>query len=246
MIKMAFIPARYAATRFPYKLMQPLGNKTVIRHTYDNTVATQLFDEVVVVTDHEGIYNEIVTHGGRAMMSNRTHESGSDRIAEAVENMKVDVVVNVQGDEPFVERAPLDALLRVFEGEAGKAVEVASLYKIIRDEASVNDPNVVKLITDIFHDALYFSRNAIPFARDPQTALDYKEHVGIYAFRKEALLQFTRWPASVLEQAERLEQLRYLEHGVKIKMVETYASFVKIDVPADLEKAKALLYSKKP
>src|SRR5882757_8418508 len=122
----AMIPARYAATRFPAKLMQPLGNKTVIRHTYDNTLATGLFDEVMVVTDSDVIYKEITDHGGKAKMSIRAHESGSDRIAEAVADMDVDIVVNVQGDEPFVQYEPLRRLLEVFDGEAGARVQVAS------------------------------------------------------------------------------------------------------------------------
>ncbi len=246
MIKMAFIPARYAATRFPYKLMQPLGDKTVIRHTYDNTVATGLFDEVIVVTDHEIIYNEITNNGGKAVMSVHEHDSGSDRIAEAAMNIEVDVIVNVQGDEPFIERKALEELLHVFEGEAGKDVQAASLYKLITDPDSINNPNVVKLVTDIYHDALYFSRNPIPFLREATGELQYKEHIGIYAFRKKILLQFTKWPSTLLEKAEKLEQLRYLEHGVKIKMVETNASFVKIDVPEDLPKAEQYLAGLKP
>ena len=127
MKQIAMIPARYAATRFPAKLMQQLGNKTVIRHTYDNTIATGLFDEVVVVADSDIIFNEITQHGGKAVMSKRTHESGSDRIAEAAADMDVDIIVNVQGDEPFVKKAPLEKLLQVFQGEAGAQVQVASL-----------------------------------------------------------------------------------------------------------------------
>src|SRR5215203_2983202 len=131
MKKIALIPARYAATRFPAKLMQMLGNKTVIRHTYDNTKATDLFDEVIVATDSDIIFNEIVNNGGKAVKSKKEHESGSDRIAEAVENMEVDIVVNVQGDEPFVQKGPLQSLLACFEEEAGKNVHVASLMQVL-------------------------------------------------------------------------------------------------------------------
>src|SRR5687767_6459194 len=154
MKKIAFIPARFAATRFPAKLMQQLGSKTVIRHTYDNTVATGLFDDVIVVTDDERISNEITNHGGKAIMSKRQHESGSDRIAEAVENMDVDVIVNVQGDEPFVQKDPLNKLLRTFED---KLVKVASLMKRI-DERAAQDTNSVKVVVDSTGYALYFSR----------------------------------------------------------------------------------------
>lgn len=238
MIKIAFIPARYAATRFPFKLMQLLGDKPVIVHTWENTVATNLFDEVVVVTDHEIIYNEIASRGGKVMMSQKEHESGSDRIAEAIQNLNVDIIVNVQGDEPFVQKEPLQKLLGVFEGEPGKNVQVASLMKKITEPSVINNPNVVKLVTDINSDALYFSRQAIPFARDNNIVVKYKEHIGVYAYRKKNLLQFTTWPASELEQIEKLEQLRYLEHGIKIKMVETDAQFIKIDVPEDLINAQ--------
>ena len=144
----AFIPARYAATRFPAKLMQVLGNKPVIRHTYDNTLATGLFDEVYVVTDSDIIYQEIVSNGGKAIMSKKQHESGSDRIAEAVADMDMDIVVNVQGDEPFVQRAPLEKLLDVFKGESGKSVQVASLMQVLKEQAFIQDPNYVKVVVD--------------------------------------------------------------------------------------------------
>lgn len=244
MIKMAFIPARYAATRFPFKLIQPLGNKTVIRHTYDNTVATGLFDEVVVVTDHEIIFNEINKHGGKAIMSKHTHESGSDRIAEAIENIEVDVIVNVQGDEPFVSAMQLSALLTAFEGEEGKDVRVASLMKKITDEAFAENTNIVKVVTGINGNALYFSRSVIPFNR--MNNAHYFEHIGVYAYRKEALLTFTRLPASLLEKTEMLEQLRYLENGISIKMIETNESAVKIDMPEDLQKAEIYLSTLNP
>lgn len=232
------IPARYAATRFPYKLMQPLGNKTVIRHTYDNTNATGLFDEVYVVTDSEIIFKEIVSNGGKAIMSVRTHESGSDRIAEAVESMDADVVLNVQGDEPFVKKEPLKNLLEVFKDEQ---VQVASLMKKFSNPALVQDPNYVKVVVDKNNNSLYFSRNAVPFVRDKNTAADFYEHIGVYAYRKNVLMRFTKWPATKLELAEKLEQLRYLENGIRIRMVETLETSVKIDVPEDLPAAEKYL-----
>lgn len=237
----AFIPARYAATRFPAKLMQMLGDKPVIRHTYDNTVATGLFDEVYVVTDSEIIYQEITTHGGKAIMSRKHHESGSDRIAEAVEDLEVDVVVNVQGDEPFVKRAPLERLLNVFRGAAGMEVQVASLMQELKDETLVKDPNYVKVVVDRNMNALLFSRSVIPYPRDISKAINYYEHIGVYAFRKQALLQFTNWPITPLEAAEKIECLRYLEYGVPIRMVVTDYMGVEIDTPEDLQKAALLL-----
>ena len=241
MKKIALIPARYAATRFPGKLMQPLGSKTVIRHTYDNTVATGLFDEVLVATDSEIIFNEITHHGGRAVMSQRLHESGSDRIAEAVTSIEADIVVNVQGDEPFVQQEPLATLLQVFDGEAGKQVQVASLMQQMKEQRFIEDPNYVKVVVDVNWNALFFSRSVLPYLRDTSVSIPYYEHIGVYAFRKQALLNFTQWPVSPLEAAEKIECLRYLEHGVSIRMVLTQYMGVEIDTPEDIERALALL-----
>ena len=234
----AFIPARYAATRFPAKLMQMLGDKSVIRHTYDNTKATGLFDEVYVVTDSEIIFNEIVSNGGKAIMSIKEHESGSDRIAEAIENLDIDIVVNVQGDEPFVKREPLEKVLACFEDAN---VQVASLMQVLTNQVSIEDPNYVKVAVDKNCNALFFSRSVIPYPRSTDTAITYYEHVGVYAFKKQALINFTNWPMSPLEAAEKIECLRYLENGVSIKMAITNYMGVEIDTPEDLIKAAELL-----
>jgi len=234
----AFIPARYAATRFPAKLMQMLGDKSVIRHTYDNTKATGLFDEVYVVTDSEIIFNEIVANGGKAIMSIKSHESGSDRIAEAVENLDIDIVVNVQGDEPFVKREPLEKVLACFEDAN---VQVASLMQVLTNPASIEDPNYVKVAVDKNWNALFFSRSVIPYPRSTDNAINYYEHIGVYAFKKQALINFTNWPISPLEAAEKIECLRYLDNGVSIKMAVTHYMGVEIDTPEDLIKAAALL-----
>lgn len=234
----AFIPARYAATRFPAKLMQTLGDKTVIRHTYDNTVATGLFDAVYVVTDSEIIFNEITQHGGNAIMSMRSHESGSDRIAEAVQDIAIDIVVNVQGDEPFVKRGPLEKVIAVF---SDATVQVASLMQVLTDTTLIQDSNYVKVAVDKNNNALFFSRSVIPYPRSTETLITYYEHIGVYAFQKQALLNFTNWPMSPLEAAEKIECLRYLENGVSIKMVLTEYMGVEIDTPADLIKAAKLL-----
>jgi 3-deoxy-manno-octulosonate cytidylyltransferase (CMP-KDO synthetase) len=234
----AFIPARYAATRFPAKLMQTLGDKTVIRHTYDNTLATGLFDAVYVVTDSEIIFNEITAHGGNAIMSKRSHESGSDRIAEAVQDLDIDIVVNVQGDEPFVKREPLEKVITVF---SDPTVQVASLMQVLTDTTLIQDPNYVKVAVDKNNNALFFSRSVIPYPRSTDSPIVYYEHIGVYAFQKQALLNFTNWPMSPLEAAEKIECLRYLENGVSIKMVVTEYMGVEIDTPADLIKAAKLL-----
>nr|WP_214448276.1 3-deoxy-manno-octulosonate cytidylyltransferase [Flavihumibacter rivuli] len=232
------IPARYAATRFHAKLMQQLGDKTVIRHTYDNTVATGLFDEVWVVTDSDIIYEEIVNNGGKAKMSQREHESGSDRIAEAVVDMDVDIVVNVQGDTPFVKKEPLAALLDVFNDAS---VQVASLMQELKEPQFIEDPNYVKVVVDRNMNSLFFSRSVVPYPRNKEMAITYYEHIGVYAFRKQALLNFTQWPMTPLEAAEKIECLRYLEYGVPLKMVLTDYMGVEIDTPEDIEKALKLL-----
>jgi len=236
--KIAVIPARYAATRFPAKLMQMLGNKTVIRHTYENTVATGLFDEVLVITDSDILFQEIVTHGGNAKMSIREHESGSDRIAEAVTDLDVDLIVNVQGDEPFVQKEPLADLIAAF---TDSNVQVASLMHRLNDQEQLQNPNIVKLVLDKNNFSLLFSRSPIPFQRNTDAAVTYWRHIGVYAYRKKALMQFVQWPMGILENIEKLEQLRYLENGIAIKMIETVFSGIGIDTPEDLEKARLLL-----
>ena len=233
----AVIPARYAATRFPGKLMELLGNKPIICHVYDNTVATGLFNDVFVVTDSEIIYREIKESGGKAIMSKKEHESGSDRIAEAIAELDVDVIVNVQGDEPFIKKEPLEKLVRLFQDPG---VQVASLMRKISKEEAIN-PNNVKVVTDRSGCALYFSRSVIPYQRDEKINPVYFLHVGVYAFKKDVLMDFTKWPQSELEKIEKLEQLRYLANGVKIKMAETEYDNIAIDTPEDLERAKSSL-----
>lgn len=237
----AVIPARYASTRFPAKLMQDLCGKTVILRTYEAAVATQLFDDVFVVTDSDLIFNEIVSHGGKAIMSQKEHESGSDRIAEAVENIDVDIVVNVQGDEPFIATEPLRQLIEVFKNDTDKKIDLASLLFEIKNETDIQNPNNVKVVLDQQGFALYFSRSVIPYPREKNAGVRYFQHIGIYAFRKQALLDFYSLPMKSLEASEKLEQLRYLEFGKRIKMVETNHKSIGIDTIEDLENARKIL-----
>lgn len=241
MKKIAVIPARYAASRFPGKLMQQLGDKTVIRMTYENVIATQLFDDVFVVTDSKLIYDEISSYGGKAIMSIKDHETGSDRIAEAVTDIECDIVLNVQGDEPFVNEKALADILSSFDGAEGENVDVATLKEPIYKEEEINNPNFVKVVSDYKDFALYFSRSPIPFARETNFVPNYFRHIGIYGFRKEALLKFSKLEMRQNEKAEKLEQLRYLEYGMKIKVIETDFIGVGIDTPEDLERAKKYL-----
>jgi len=242
----AVIPARYASTRFPAKLMQDLGGKTVILRTYEAAQQSHLFDDVFVVTDSDLIFDEIVSNGGKAIMSIKEHESGSDRIAEAVENMDVDIVVNVQGDEPFIDTAALEKLITVFDSSKSRNdkaddVDLASLMFEITEEDEINNPNNVKVVVDQNGFALYFSRSVIPYPREKNVGVRYMQHIGIYAFRKQALLDFYKLPMKSLEASEKLEQLRYLEFGKRIKMVETEEKSIGIDTPEDLEKARRMV-----
>lgn len=236
MKNIAFIPARYAATRFPGKLMQKIGDQSIISMVYNNAREMELFDDVVVATDSDIIAEEIDRIGGKFIKSKHEHQSGSDRIAEACKNMQVDVVVNIQGDEPFIKKQPLEDLLKSFKDET---VRVASLMQKFPDNESHENSNIVKVVCNRFNDALYFSRSVIPYKRNKSVEEVFYRHIGVYAYRKDVLLQFTEWPMGVLEKMEMLEQLRYLENGVSIRMVETKEASVGIDTPEDLKKAIA-------
>jgi 3-deoxy-manno-octulosonate cytidylyltransferase (CMP-KDO synthetase) len=243
--KIALIPARYAASRFPGKLMQQLNGKSVIVTTYESTVNTGLFDAVAVVCDSPIIFDEVTSNGGKAIMSIKEHECGTDRIAEALNHFPdAEIIVNVQGDEPFTQKEPMQKLLQVFEGEDGKEIGVASLMQILNEEASIQDPNYVKVAVDLKMNALFFSRSVIPYPREKKSNTVYYEHIGIYAFRRKTLIDFTQMPMSPLESAEKIECLRYLENGIKMKMVVTEYMGVEIDTPEDLEKAEKWLQEK--
>ncbi len=233
------IPARYAASRFPAKLMQDLSGKPVILRTYEAALRTQLFDAVYVVTDSSTIYDTITDAGGNAIMSIKEHDCGSDRIAEAVSDMEVDIIVNVQGDEPFTDRESLTGVLEVFKTDTEKEIDLASLMVRITDQEEITNPNTVKVIVDNRNFALYFSRSPIPYPQDKEVESIYYKHKGIYAFRKSALMDFQRLPMLSLEATEKIEAIRYLEYGKKIKMVETNVSGIEIDTPEDLKRAQA-------
>jgi 3-deoxy-manno-octulosonate cytidylyltransferase (CMP-KDO synthetase) len=232
----AMIPARFEASRFPGKLMKDLGGKSVIMRTYENALKTNLFSEVYVVTDSDIIFKEIKSNGGKAIMSIAKHECGSDRIAEAVNNIDCDIVVNVQGDEPNVHKQALTDLISVYKKDPNKNIDLASIMHKINDTEEINNPNNVKVIVDVNSFALYFSRSPIPFVREQSTAKYYK-HQGIYAFRKEALLEFTKMEMEYLEATEKIECLRYLAYNKTIKMIETSHISIGIDTPEDLVKA---------
>ncbi|WP_158838569.1 3-deoxy-manno-octulosonate cytidylyltransferase [Polaribacter sp. L3A8] len=233
----AMIPARYSASRFPGKLMKDLGGKPVILRTYEAALHTNLFDDVYIVTDSDIIFKTIEKAGGKAIMSTKEHECGSDRIAEAVENIEADIVINVQGDEPFIDEVSLSKLIDVFKKDDKKEIDLASLKVQITNKEDIENPNNVKVITDVNNLAIYFSRSVIPYHRDKDVAVKYYKHKGVYAFRKQALIDFYNTPMTPLEAAEKIEAIRYQEIGKKIKMVETDVEAVGIDTPEDLEKA---------
>ena len=238
----AIIPARYDSSRFPGKPLAKLGSKTIIQHVFERTRDTGLFSEVIVGTDDQRIFEEVDAFGGKVTITSKTHRSGSDRIAEVCRKMEcckdADIVVNVQGDEPFISKEPLERIINAFNDEN---VQVASLMHHLKK--NIDDTNNVKVVCDINNFALYFSRSVIPQDRDKNKDFkpEYFKHIGVYAFRREVLFQFVNLPESRLEQIEKLEQLRLLENGIPIKMIETEYKGIGIDTPADLDKARSLL-----
>ncbi len=229
----AVIPARYASTRFPGKLLADLKGKPVIQHTFENVKDTGLFADVIIATDDERIRKTAANFGGNVVMTRPDHVSGSDRIAEVCRDLVFDLVVNVQGDEPFISKEPLEKLIAVF---TDPKMQVASLMCQFQEDHK--NPNIVKVVCDKDDFALYFSRSPIPFNRDNPTDILFWQHIGVYAYRKATLLQYVKLPSGKLEEIEKLEQLRLLENGIPIKMVETDYQGIGIDTPEDLKKAR--------
>jgi 3-deoxy-manno-octulosonate cytidylyltransferase (CMP-KDO synthetase) len=234
-MKLAVIPARYASTRLPGKPLQDLRGLPLIIRVYNAVVETELFDKIVIATDDERIIKVAEKYGAVAEMTSVKHNSGTDRVAEIAKKYPAEIIVNIQGDEPFISYQPLADLLKSF---ADKKVQVASLmHKGINKE---NDPNSVKVVCDKDNFSLYFSRCGIPYNRS-EKEIDSFYHIGVYAFRTEVLQNFVLLPQSRLEKIEKLEQLRFLENGILLKMVETSYNGFGIDTPEDLEKARRLI-----
>ena len=233
----ALIPARYESTRFPGKLLKKLGDKTVISHTYDAAVSSKLFDDVFVITNNKDIYNEIKKRQGKVFISKKNHKTGTDRIAEFAQNIDADIFLNIQGDEPFINKEQLQSLIKIFKDDTEQKVDIASLMIKINKPEIFNNPNNVKVVFDRNRFALYFSRATIPYSREKKFNTAYK-HIGVYAFRKSALIKISNLEETDLEKIEKLENLRFLENGFKIKMVETDKINFGIDTPNDLEQAE--------
>jgi|TARA_B110000977_G_scaffold33527_1_gene44663 3-deoxy-manno-octulosonate cytidylyltransferase (CMP-KDO synthetase) len=234
------IPARLDSTRLPGKLMMDLNGSPVILSTLLNTIKTNLFDEVYVVTDSKEIYNYLIKHHKNILFSKENHVSGSDRIAEFAKDMEVDIIVNVQGDEPLIDKKSLQKLVNTFKLDKYKKIDLVSLMKVISNREEVENPNNVKVVTDSDDFAIYFSRSPIPFNSASNPKLNYFKHIGIYGFRKKSLVDFYNSKPTKLELIEKLEQLRYLESGKKIKMVISDFDGIGIDTMEDLIKARSL------
>ena len=239
----AIIPARYASTRFPGKPLAILGGKPVIQRVYEQAVS--VLPEAYVATDDERIFQCVESFGGRAVMTRADHKSGTDRIQEAVEHIgtDADVIINIQGDEPFVQASQLQSLMALFDDPT---TQIGTLGKRFESMEAVQNPNSPKIVTDHRGFALYFSRSVIPFIRgieveDWLSHYPFLKHLGVYAYRREVLAEVTKLPQGVLEKAESLEQLRWLENGYRIRVGMTEVETVGIDTPADLERAEQFL-----
>jgi 3-deoxy-manno-octulosonate cytidylyltransferase (CMP-KDO synthetase) len=240
------IPARYASTRFPGKPLAMLGGKSVIQRVYEQV--SSVLDSAYVATDDERIRQAVEAFGGKAVMTSPDHKSGTDRIEEAVQKIggSFDVVINVQGDEPFIQRSQLEEIIRCFDDAETQIATLGKPFDKAQGFAAVENPNSPKIVVDNRGYALYFSRSVIPFIRGKETAewmdhYPFLKHLGIYAYRTEVLHEITRLPQSSLELAESLEQLRWLQNGYRIKVGLTDVETVGIDTPEDLERAEAFL-----
>jgi 3-deoxy-D-manno-octulosonate cytidylyltransferase len=235
----ALIPARYNANRFPGKLLKDLNGKPVIIRTLEATISSQLFDDVYVVTDSEQIAITVKKNNGKIFLNKKQHQTGSDRIAEAATSIDADIIINVQGDEPFTNNEILKHLIKTLKEDVNKEIDVASLVFPLTNLDEINNPNNVKVVMDKDNYAQYFSRAPIPYPNVKEEA-KYFQHIGIYAFRKKALKRFSELPMSMLEKTEKLENLRFIYNGMKVKMLVTNHKSIGIDTPNDLEKAQKI------
>ncbi len=232
------IPARYCSTRLPAKALAIIGGKPMIQHVYERCLRSKLLNEVLVATDDKRIFDAVINFGGNVVMTSYAHKSGTDRIGEAVKNIKCDIVVNIQGDEPMIDHRNIDKAIEPLL--KNKLIKVSTLCYKIKDTKEIINPNVVKVVFDSNGNALYFSRSTIPFNRD-NSKTDHYKHIGLYVYRKDYLMKLIKIKPSFLELAEKLEQLRILETCEKIKVVETKIDSHSVDTPADLKKIKRLI-----
>lgn len=232
------IPARYGSSRLPAKALAIIHGKPMIQHVYERCLKSKLLSEVLVATDDKRILDAVINFGGNVVMTSKSHKSGTDRIGEAVKNIKCDIVVNIQGDEPMIDPRNIDKAIEPLVKD--RRINVSTLCFKISDRTEINNPNVVKVVLDSYSNALYFSRSVIPFNRD-NTKAEYFKHIGLYVYRKNYLRKLIKLKPSKLELTEKLEQLRILESGEKIKVIETKIDSHSVDTPADLKKIRKLI-----
>lgn len=240
---LAVVPARYASTRFPGKVLAPLAGRPVVMHAYERARSANLVDEAVIATDSEKVRDAVEPLGAQVVMTRADHPSGTDRIAEVAAQSNAEIIVNVQGDEVLIDPAVIDATIRPLLDDPH--VPMATARHSITDPKQIQDPNVVKVVCDMNGRAMYFSRSVIPYIRersdDAAAAQCYWQHIGLYVYRRDFLLEYASWPPTPMERLERLEQLRVLEHGYPIAVVDTDYRSVGVDTPEDLERVRALL-----
>lgn len=232
------IPARYGSTRLPAKSLAMIHGKPMIQHVYEKCLKAKLLSEILVATDDKRIFEAVINFGGNVVMTSKSHKSGTDRIGEAVKNIKCDIVVNIQGDEPMIAPGNIDKAIEPLVKD--RNINVSTLCFKISDRTEINNPNVVKVVIDSHSNALYFSRSAVPFNRDNINA-EYFKHIGLYVYRKDYLMKLIGMKPSKLELTEKLEQLRILESGENIRVIKTKTDSHSVDTPADLKKIRKLI-----
>jgi 3-deoxy-manno-octulosonate cytidylyltransferase (CMP-KDO synthetase) len=237
----AVIPARYDSTRFPGKPLAPIAGKPMVQHVFERAKAAQRVGRVVIATDDERILRAVAEFGGDAVMTRSDHRSGTERMAEVATQIEADIYVNVQGDEPLMDPAAIDAVVAALEED--DSVKVGTVCVPVAEPAQIMDPNVVKVVVDFQGDALYFTRAPVPWVRDEKQAVGqfHRKHLGLYAYRRETLLEFPTLPPGDLEKLEQLEQLRLLENGYRIRVVETERDSIGVDVEQDIARVEAVL-----
>ncbi len=234
------IPARLGSTRLPEKILRPLGGKPMIQHVWERARQAEKLEDVIVATDDLRIQQCVEGFGGKAIMTRQDHPNGTSRIAEVMGHFKQDLVINIQGDQPLVDPKALDEMVSIFERT--KDVEMLTLAVRLKDRKSFENPNVVKIVCDADGDALYFSRAAIPFFQGRQDcAFSFLKHLGVYGYRRDFLLKFVAWEPGILENTEKLEQLRVLERGRSIRVIETAYDFISVDTEEDLQEVEKRL-----
>ena len=239
------IPARYESTRFPGKPLADILGKSMIQRVYEQASAASLLDEVIVATDDERIFSAVSMFGGKVVMTSKEAANGTERIAEVAQNLDASLIVNIQGDEPVINPEAINQLINVMKDET--VAPVGTLVKSVKNYEILTNPNIPKVVVDNNFYAIYFSRSAIPFYRDNDDQkkwihnFNYYQHIGLYIYKRDFLVEFVKWSPSKLEKAEQLEQLRILENGFKIKVAETESNSISVDIPEDIKKVKQYL-----